>query len=126
MKDEMKKMVAMSDRIGIMLKDDWATIGRRMLDEITLVPDQNDLRLSRMLKRTRRSKEESHERTKGNDNEQKLHHKIREKQHFLCATQACANIGANLRRIASSEHSTSKTLNSLMCAKNRRIPLTIN
>ena len=47
--NEMSNLGAMSDRVGIMLKDDRATIGRRMLDEITLVPDQNDFRLSRML-----------------------------------------------------------------------------
>jgi hypothetical protein len=46
--NEMSNLGAMSDRVG-MLKDDRATIGRRMLDVITLVPDQNDFRLSRML-----------------------------------------------------------------------------
>ena len=35
----MKKMVSMSDRIGIMLKDDWATIGRRMLSGIIVITD---------------------------------------------------------------------------------------
>jgi hypothetical protein len=122
---QMSNLGSMSDRVGIMLKDDRATIGRRMLHEIIFVPDQNDFRLSRKLQRKRRSKEKSHEQTEGNDNEQQLHHKIREEQHFLRATQACANISANLRRIASSEHTTSKTLNSLMCAKNRHIPLTM-
>ncbi len=47
--NEMSILGAINDRVGIMLKDDRATIGRRMLDEITLVPDQNDFRLSRML-----------------------------------------------------------------------------
>ena len=47
--NEMSNLGAMSDRVGIMLKDDRATIGRRMLDEITLVPDQNEFRLLRML-----------------------------------------------------------------------------
>ena len=32
-------MGAISDRIGIMLKDDRTTIGRRMLSEIILIPD---------------------------------------------------------------------------------------
>jgi hypothetical protein len=47
--NEMSIFGAINDRVGIMLKDDRATIGRRMLDEIIFVPDQNDLRLSRML-----------------------------------------------------------------------------
>ena len=47
--NEMSNLGAMSDRVGIMLKDDRATIGRRMLDEITLVAHQNDFRLSHML-----------------------------------------------------------------------------
>jgi hypothetical protein len=36
---KLKKMGAISDRIGIMLKDDRTTIGRRMLSEIILIPD---------------------------------------------------------------------------------------
>ena len=47
--NQMSNLGAMNDRVSIVLKDDRATIGRRMSDEITLVPDQNDLRLSRML-----------------------------------------------------------------------------
>jgi hypothetical protein len=41
MENEMSNLGAMGDRVGIMLKDDRATIERRMLREITLVPDQN-------------------------------------------------------------------------------------